>query len=242
MGLHHKQFANSDYTTVRDEVTMKAKVCAIGLLLAAAMVAGGQPLTLTFKETGKTVQGEVVSLDKESVVLKLTDGTTVSARLDYLIESDRAKVAKAFAEQWKEVEVYSMEGTVSFYKKCVVSWGRGTEVFIKLLPSAVEAILIKKKDLADQISAMRKSEGTYSEKWEGIDGSSGSHVHNISPVQKSLIITLNHYNADTRMQRTVDIRNTGLVYQGIPVYECRSKPPESIRAKVDSRGKKLHSH
>ena len=61
----------------------------IGLLLVATVVAAAETRTWTFEKSGKTVRGEVVGFDGNSVILKLPEGKTFSVVISYLIESDR---------------------------------------------------------------------------------------------------------------------------------------------------------
>jgi hypothetical protein len=71
---------------------MKSKVFAIGLVLAAAVVAVGQTRTFTFEKSGKTVEGEVIDVNWSmgTASLKLADGQTYSLKISYLVKDDQS--------------------------------------------------------------------------------------------------------------------------------------------------------
>ena len=94
----------------------------IGLLVTATAVAVAEMRTWTFEESGKTVQGEVLGFAGTAVTLKGADGKTFSVPIAYLTESNRTYLAAERAKQWKEVEVFKLEGEESGgrYKKCTV--------------------------------------------------------------------------------------------------------------------------
>ena len=129
----------------------------IGLLVAATAVAVAEMRTWTFEASGKTVQGEVLGFAGTAVTLKDADGKTFSVPIAYLTESNRTYLAAERAKQWKEVEVFKLEGEESGgrYKRCTVH-GQAVngQVLIQSLPSAVEAILSARNQRAAPIAAL----------------------------------------------------------------------------------------
>ena len=80
---------------------LKSKLTITSLLLAAAVVAAASMHTWTFKQSGKTLLGEVVGFRGDVVTLKLGNGKTVLVRAAYLADSDQAYLEKERTNQWK---------------------------------------------------------------------------------------------------------------------------------------------
>ena len=206
---------------------MRFPAGVFGLLLAATVAASAEMRTWTFEKSGKTVRGEVVGFEGDSVTLKLDDGKTFSVPTSYFIQSDRAKLASEQAHQWKEAEVVRLVSSLSSYKKCTVKFldkrdGGETEVLIKLLPPSVEAVLNERDRMVARAAELHKSE-----RWvrvEGIDGSVTEQGYNVSQEHVRLEKALREYGYKTKQSRVVVIKRTGLSYQGLPVWECKKGP------------------
>jgi hypothetical protein len=231
----------------RAGASMKTGFRAIGLLLAAATVGAAEMRTWTFQASGTTMQGEVVGLGRDAVTLKRADGKTVSVPIAYLTESDRAYLATERAHQWKEVEILKLEGAESSgrYRKCTV---RGTavhgEIYVEFLPASAESVLnncsqqeAQIADLTRQIQGESQAvkdakaalppSGQGSRYYrrtvaaeraqvnrasKGVQGDQAS----LAKLQKSY----DDYVQKTKEQATVNMRNTGALYKGLPVWEC----------------------
>jgi hypothetical protein len=226
---------------------MNGDLRMIGLLLAATAVAGAEMCTWTFAESGKTVQGEVLGFTGGAITLRRTDGKTFSVPIAYLTESDRVFLVAERAKQWKEVEVVKLDGEESSgrYRKCAVH-GQGVsgEILIERLPPAVEAILNARNQQAAPIAALtqriKNENQAVQEAKAGIPvGNSGygpyrqavrveraqvnvankdlkSAKANLAQLQKSY----GEYVEKTKSQTTVKMRNTGIVYKALAVWEC----------------------
>jgi len=227
----------------------------MGLLLVVTGVAAAEMRTWTFEQSGKTMQGEAVGFTGDAVTLRQADGKTVSVRIAYLVKDDRVYLAAERAKQWKQVEVVKLEGAESAgrYKKCSV---RGTgvngEVFIELLPSAVEALLNDRNQQATQIADLTSQIGTQSQAVQQAKasiptGASGNRAYryavraeqaqvnleakDLKTAQANLAQLQKAYDDSvkkTKDQAMVKMRNTGVVYKGLAVWECFDprKPPE----------------
>lgn len=235
---------------------MNTGLRVIGLLLLATSVALAEMRTWTFEQSGNTMRAEVIGFAGDTVSLKRGDGKTVSVRISYLSESDRAYLKTERAKQWKDVELISLSGVASggLYKRCNAS-GSGVkgEILVRDLPPAVEAVLNKRSEQTAQISnltarveadkaALHDAKATAPPKASGdwrirrvnaaerapITKASGelklSQMH-LAEAQKSYDQSVRN----TKAQTMVKMRNTGLVYQQLSVWECadpRKPPPE----------------
>jgi hypothetical protein len=227
----------------------------IGLLFLVTNVAVAEMRTWTFEQSGTTMRGEVVGFTGDAVTLKHDDGKIVSVRISYLNESDRTYLAAERAKQWKEVEVVRLDGTASpaQYKKCSVRGGgvQG-EILIGHLSPAVEAILNKRNQQATQISNLTaqidSQQSTLQEANAAIpSNAAGNRAYrravaaeraqanqeskdlktsqaNLAKLQKAYDDSVKK----TKNEPMVKMRNTGVVYQRLPVWECFDprKPPE----------------
>lgn len=221
-----------------------AKLRAVGLLLAATLVAGAELRTWTFEKSGKTIQAEVVNfVGTNLVTMKGADGKTFSVSIAYLTESNRVHLAAERAAKWKEVEVVRLEGTASGgrYKKCSV---RGTDmedvILVDLLPPAVETILNNRNQQAAQIAElqawMKRNIQTLTPVEIVMQDPSMTLGYNTNPVYRvkdmstlrteaaeTNLLTLEtafaDYNAQTKAATTLKLKKTGLVYEGLPVWE-----------------------
>ena len=226
---------------------MNRGLLMIGLLLAATVVGGAEMRTWTFEESGKTVQGEVLGFTGDAVTLRRTDGKTFSVPIAYLTQSDRAMLVAERAKQWKEVEVVMFEGDESAgrYKKFTVH-GQGVngEILVQRLPAAVEAILNARNQQAAPILVLSNrikfdTQAAQQAKASVPAGASpyghyGQAVRveraevklanqdlkssktNLAQLQKSY----DEYVEKTRSQTIVKMRNTGVLYKTLAVWEC----------------------
>jgi hypothetical protein len=179
--------------------------------------------------------------------MKLPDGKTVSVPIVYLVESNRTDLAAERARQWKEVEVVELKGVMSAgrYKKCTMQGKEVSgEVLIQLLPASVEAILNSRNqqaaqiaDLSDRIEnrgrAVRRADAVTPVGAGGDPASVDAVMAQRNQVNLA-IVDLDDANANlvklqaayadyidkTRTARTLKMKNTGFVYQGLPVWEC----------------------
>ena len=218
-----------------------------GLLLAATAVAGAEMRTWTFEQSGKTIQGEVAGFTGDTVTIKGDDGKVRSVPIAYLTASDRSFLVAERAKQWKEVEVVKLESDESArrYKKCSVR-GQSVngEILIERLPKAVEAVLNARNQQAAPIAALsqqiqNENQAVQQAKASIPSGSSGNRAYrravglehaevnvadkdlksartNLAGLQKSY----DAYVEKTRSQTMVKMRNTGVRYKDLAVWEC----------------------
>lgn len=221
---------------------MKTKLRVIGLLLAATTVAVAEMRTWTFQQSGKTMQGEVVGFSGDMVTMKRPDGKTVSVPIAYLAESNRVDLAAERVKQWKEVEVVKLEGVMSAgrYRRCTVQ-GKEVdgEILIQLLPASVEAILNARNQQAAQIADLAERIGngeraaqqahalipvgtrdpTYDDQRAQVSQADVDLATAKGDLDHMKTAYANSVNK-TRAATTVKMKNIGLVYEGLPVWEC----------------------
>jgi len=219
----------------------------IGVLLTATAVAGAEMRTWTFEESGKTVQGEVLGFAGAAVTLRGADGKTFSVPIAYLTESNRAYLAAERAKQWKEVEVVKLEGEESAgrYKKCSVH-GQGVsgEILIQRLPSAVEAILNARNQQAAPIAALSQQIKNENQAVQQAKASIPTGTLGYGPYRQAVRVeraqvdmaakdlksartnlgnlqkSYDDYVEKTKRQTMVKMRNTGVLYKGLAIWEC----------------------
>jgi hypothetical protein len=226
---------------------MKTNLGVVGLLLMATVATAGEVRTWTFDQSGKTVNAELIAFAGDSVILKGADGKTSSVPIAYLSESDRNYLAAERPKQWKQIEVVKLENAESpgRYHKCTV---RGTalngEVYLQRLPPAIEALLNNRNAQATQITTLsnriesenravqqakatlpstaqvnRVYRRTVAAERARVDREAKdvkSARTNLTKLQKSYEDNVKR----TKEQATVKMRNTGLEYKGLPVWEC----------------------
>jgi hypothetical protein len=224
---------------------MNTGLRVVGLLLTATAVAGAEMRTWTFEESGKTVQGEVVGFAGDAVTLKRADGKTFSVPIAYLDPSDRAYLMAERAKQWKEVEVVKLEGEEGRYKKCTVHGpGVNGEILVQRLPAAVEAVLNARNQQAAPILVLsnRINFDTQAAQQAKASVPAGASLHgrygqavrveraevklanqdlksartNLAQLQKSYDDSVKK----TKDQTTVKMKNTGVIYKNLAVWEC----------------------
>jgi hypothetical protein len=227
---------------------------AMGLLLVLASAAMAEVRTWTFEKPGTNIQAEVAGFTGDAVTLKRVDGKTVSVRISYLSASDRAYLIAERVKQWKQAEIVSFNGAASgsLYRRYAVR-GKDVpgEVLISHLPPAVEAILNDRSRQSAQISNLTAQ----IEAQKGVVHEANAAAPKHAPGKRvpKRVLTAERAQADTAsgdlttlqfnlatLQRSYDesvkktkdqtvvrMRNTGVVYQRLPVWEClgRGKPP-----------------
>jgi SLA1 homology domain 1, SHD1 len=226
---------------------MKTGFRLIGLLLAVTAATAAESRTWTFEKSGKTMEAEVAGFTSGAVALKRPDGKTFLVPTAYLSKSDQAYLAVQRARQWKAVEVvklYSAE-SAGIYKKCGVRGAAVSgDIYVERLPAGVEAILDTRNQQATQISnltaqitgenqtvhdqkaAMPKRVGrnrahriaVREERAEvNLENKSIKNAQaNLSSLQKSH----DDYVQKTKAQTVVKMRNTGIDYKGLRIWEC----------------------
>lgn len=199
----------------------------------------------TFEKSGKTMQAEVTGFAGTNMVtLKGADGKAYSVPIPYLVESNRVYLAAELAEKWKEVEVVRLEGTASGgrYKRCSVRGkGVGDVILVDLLPPAVETILQLRNQKAAEIAQLQSWINSKTQAVTTVElivqdpnapaGYNTNAVYRLkdeATLKAEAALTnlygleaaYSNYNAETRTATTVKMKRTGLVYQGLPVWEC----------------------
>jgi hypothetical protein len=226
---------------------MKTGLSVIGLLLVATVATAAEIRTWTFEQSGKTVRAEIIAFAGDAVILKGEDGKASSVPIAYLSAGDRDYLAAERPKQWKQIEVLKLENAESpgRYKKCTV---RGTalkgEVYLQRLPPTVEAILNNRNAQASQITTLsnriesenhavqqakatlpstaqanRAYRRTVAAERAQVDQEAKDVKNartNLTKLQKSY----EDFAKKTKEQATVKMRNTGLEYKGLPVWEC----------------------
>lgn len=224
---------------------MKTKTGVIGLLLTVAVAAVAEMRTWTFEKSGKTIEAEVVGVSGNVVTLKRADGKIYSLPVAYLTASNRIVLAAERAKKWKEVEVVKLEGAASGgrYKRCAVQSADVTgDILIDLLPASVEAILnnrnqraVRIDQLKSRIENMIQARGladtpVNDSNTNRIYDPNSALVYALDPVRvrieearaslAKLQAAYDEYANQTKAARVLKMKNTGLVYQGLPVWEC----------------------
>jgi hypothetical protein len=222
------------------------RLVALAMFLMAAAVADAEMRTWNFK-SGATIEAEIVAFPgPDTVQVKRADGKTVILPAAYLAEADRAYLDAERAKQWKEVSIDKVLGAVSTgrYKKCAVS-GKdvGHEILVAKLPSRVETVVNNRQQQEAQITNLSSritADSTAARNADAAAVTGGTRAYrNASRAQANLAAkdeaaakaSLNKRKADyaeyvkkTKAATTVRMKNTGLVYEGLPVWECQGSP------------------
>ncbi len=213
------------------------------MLLAATSVGAAEMRTWNFN-SGATIEAEIVAFPTpETVEVKRPDGKLYSLPVAYLTAADRAYVDAERAKQWKEVSVDKVLGAVSAgrYKKCAVSGnGVGGVILVTTLPSQVETVLNNREQQETQITNLDsriQDDSSVAQNAKAAAAEGGSRAYrNANRAQAKLAnqdqseakTSLNKLKADyaeyvkkTKATTTVLMKNTGLVYEGLQVWECQ---------------------
>ncbi len=226
---------------------MKTKAFGIFLLLWALIAAAAETRPFVLN-SGVKMEGEIISVGTDSVKIKKSaDGKIYTLPLAYLSESNRLDILAIRAQQWPLIEVLRLEGTASAgrYKRCLVHGTNVSDVIlIQSLPPSVEAILNSRNQQAAQIAAL--SDRVENREWtvQRADATTPStatgdpdYVNYIMAQRARVnlaIVDLNQAKSNlgkmqqaysdyldrTRADTILPMKNTGLVYQGLQVWEC----------------------
>jgi hypothetical protein len=219
----------------------------IGILavLAVAMTSGAGEMRTWNLKSGATLEAEIVAFPSpDSVQIKRSDGVLATLPAEYLTDTDRAYLNAERAKQWKEVSIDKVLGTISSgrYKKCAVN-GKdvGREILVARLPAQVETVVNTRKQQEDAIESLNSRITGDSKVAKSANTSattSGNRAYrNANRAQARLAaqdetaakVSLAKLKADhaeyvkkTKSETTVRMKNTGLVYEGLPVWECQT--------------------
>jgi hypothetical protein len=222
-------------------VKKNPKLRALVVLLAATAVATAEMRTWNFK-SGATMEAEIVAFPSpDTVTVKRSDGKVYTLPAAYLTAADRAYLGTERAKQWKEVSVDKLLGTVGRYKKCAVS-GKdvGGNILVALLSPQAEAVLNNREQQQaqiDEVSGQIQNDSSVARDAHTAATSQGSRgYHRANRTRAKLAtqdeadakINLEKLKADyeesvkkTKATTTVLMKNTGLVSEGLPVWECQ---------------------
>ena len=225
--------------------------CGIFLLVSAFALGAAttnDTRTLVLK-SGATIQGQVIGIGAEAVTIKKnSDGKTYTLPVAYLSDSNRFELALEKAREWQPIEVIRLEGSASAgrYKRCLVHGTNVSEVIlIQSLPAIVENILNSRNQQASQIAAL--SDRVENREWavqraDAVTPTTATgdpdYVNWIMAQRARVnlaIVDLNQAKANlaklqegyaqyldsSRADTIVPMKNTGLVYQGLQVWECQ---------------------
>jgi hypothetical protein len=215
---------------------------ALAVLLAASAGAAAEMRTWNLN-SGSTMEAEIVAFpDQESVTVKRSDGKVFTLPGAYLVPADRAYLNAERAKQWKKVSVDKVLGTVaSRYKKCEVN-GSGVPglILVAMLPARAEAVMNNRQQQETQIADLDgriQEDSTASHSANTVAKYGNRAYRRANKLQASLAsqdaaqakISLAKLKADyavyvkkTKADTTVLMKNTGMSYEGIPIWECQS--------------------
>ena len=224
---------------------MKAnlKLSALAVLLAATAVGAAEMRTWNFK-SGATIQAEIVAFPSpDTVEVKRADGKVYSLPVAYLKEADQAYLGAEREKQWKQVSVDKVLGAecAGRYKKCAVSGsGVGGVILVALLPSQVEAALSKRLQQEAQITNLNtriQDDGSVARDGKAAATKRSNRAYRNANRAESKLAKQDEAEAETSLYKlkadyaeyvkktkattTVLMKNTGLVYAGLPVWECQ---------------------
>lgn len=226
---------------------MRILLRMMALLLATTVVALAEMRTWTFAESGKTMQGEIAGFTANAVTLKDANGKTVSVPIASLSQADRTFLARDQAQQWKELEVVRLYASQSAgpYKKCDVrGTGAAGGVFVRQLPASVETVLAGRNQQFAQIDGLtqqiERQTRAVQEAKEALPAKGSvaprqrrtvaaerarvnaeeSNLHALKATRAQLQKACDDSVQKTKAQTMVRMRNTGLVYKGLPIWQC----------------------
>ena len=217
------------------------KLIALAALLTATAMGAAEMRTWNLK-SGATMEAEIVGYPgPDTVEVKRADGKVYTLSAAYLTDGDQAYLAAERAKQWKPASVDKLLGTVGRYKKCAVSGTDvGSEVLFAALPYQVEAILNnrqqKEAEIAD-LNSQIQSDGTFAKGATAAAKHGSRGYRNANKTQAKLATqdaneakaSLDKLKTDyaeyvktTKSATMVLMKNTGVMYQGLPVCECQA--------------------
>jgi hypothetical protein len=220
------------------------ELSAVVVLLAATAVAAAELRTWNFK-SGATIEAEIVSFPSpETVEVRRSDGNVFTLSPAYLVDADRAYVALERAKQWKEVSVDKLLGTVSSgrYKKCAVSGKEvGGEILVARLPAEVEAVLKNRQQQEGVITNLTRriqADSNVARNAKAAAARRDTRAYRDATRAQARLATQDEAVAKSNLARlkadyassvkktkattTVFMRKTGVVYEGLPVWECQA--------------------
>jgi len=176
--------------------------------------------------------------------VKRSDGKLYTLPAAYLGAADRAYLQTERAKQWKEVSVDKLIGTVAaHYKKCAVSGtGVGGQILVALLPARAEAVLNNRQQQEAQIAdldsriqddsdAARNANAAAKHGYRAYRNENRAQARQANQDEAGAKLSLAKLKADyaeyvkkTKASTTLLMRNTGLVCEGLPVWECQTSP------------------
>jgi hypothetical protein len=214
------------------------------VLLAATAAAAAEMRTWNLK-SGATLEAEIVAFPgPDTVMVKRSDGKMYTLPAAYLGVADRSYLQAERAKQWKEVSVDKVLGTSGRCKKCAVSgkdvWG---DILVSLLPSQAEAVLNNRQQqeaqIADLTSQIQNDSNIARDAHSAATSQSSRAYRRANRTQARLAtqdeasakISLEKLKTDyaeyvknTKTTTTLSMRTTGLVSEGLPVWECQASP------------------
>lgn len=219
------------------------KFSTLAVLMVATAVAAAEMRTWHFN-SGSTMEAEIVAFPSpETVEVRRSDGKMYTLPAACLANSDRAYLNAERAKQWKQVSVDKLLGTTSTgrYKKCAVS-GKDVagEILVSRLPAQVEAVLNNRQQQEAQIADLNSQiqNDSSAAKDASAAATRGNRVYrNANKAQAKLATqdqaavktSLDKLKADnaeyvkkTKADTTVLMKNTGLIYEHLPVWECQT--------------------
>jgi hypothetical protein len=215
-------------------------------MLAATAIAAAEMRTWNLK-SGATMQAEIVAFPSpETVEVKRSDGKMYTLPTSYLADADRTYLDAERGKQWKQVSVDKLLGTASAgrYNKCLVS-GKdvGGEILVAMLPSRVEAILNNRQQQESQITNLNsriQGDSSVARNANAAAASGGSRAYRNEQKAQAKLATRDEaqakaslakvkadyaeYVKKTKVATTVPMKNTGLIYEGLSVWECQDSP------------------
>jgi hypothetical protein len=215
---------------------------ALAVLLAATACAAVEMRTWNF-ESGATMQAEIVAFPSpETVKVKRSDGKMFTLPATYLATADRAYLDAERAKQWKEVSLDKLVGTVAArYKKCAVSGsGVGGQILVAMLPARAEAVLNNRQQQEAQIADLdsRIQDDSTASHDANVATKHGNRAYRNANRAQAKLATQDAAQAKTSLAKlkadyaeyvkktkaatTVLLKNTGLVCEGLSVWECQT--------------------
>jgi hypothetical protein len=219
------------------------KLSVLAMLLAATAMAAAGMRTWHFK-SGATMEAEIVAFPTpETVEVKRSDGKVFTVSDVFLAEADRAYLGTERAKQWKQVSIDKVLGTESAgrYKKCMVSGQDVTgQILVAKLPAEVETVLNNRQEQEGQITNLNsriQNDTSAAKDASAPAAKRGSRAYrNTNKAQaglatqdeaatKASLVKLKadhaEYLKNTKATTTVLMKKTGVVYDGLPVWECQ---------------------
>jgi hypothetical protein len=223
---------------------MNPRLSVLAVLLASTAFAAAEMRTWNLK-SGATLEAEIVAFPgPDTVKVKRSDGKIFTLSAAYLSASDQAYLRTERAKQWKEVSVDKVFGPAGRYKKCAVSGKEVSDnILVSRLPFQAEVVLNNRQQQETQIADLTsqiQNDSTVARNASTAAKSPGNHAYRranktqaklATQDEASAKITLEKLKTDydenvkkTKATTTLLMRNTGVVSEGLPVWECQAAP------------------